>query len=297
MGAMVAPSSSQSTDSDTRLANDGMVSMGQMAEGFEVLRSNISSFVSSRINVIQNTVNQFSKSVNVQKSSQTSNFQLFSFTNTTLSIGFGVLMVVVLVLMISCCGVCTACRHASQQGYLSRVRQLLVIPDVEGETGGDEEAPHGHGMAIHRDAVVRTADDLNSNLQHSSGSFSRMPELESSPGFRDMEPWMLEDRQYGLFAGRGPWSGSGHWSGGTGHGSAYGTSSSSAFSSPLPTVRLWTARAPATHGAWATAGTGQAMASRAIASVNTLGARVNTLNRPTGRSDEEDDTFSFSTPL
>ena len=72
-------------------------------------------------------------------------------------------MVVVIVLMVSCCGVCSACRHASQQGYLSRVRQLLVMPDVEEEAGGDEETPHGHGMAIHRDAVVHAADELHPN--------------------------------------------------------------------------------------------------------------------------------------
>ena len=96
VGSMMAPSSRQSTDSDARLSSDGMVSMDQMAESFEVFRSNISSFVSSRINLIQNTVNHVSKIVNVQKSSQTSNFQLFSFNDTTLSIGFGVLMVVVI---------------------------------------------------------------------------------------------------------------------------------------------------------------------------------------------------------
>ena len=105
VGSMMTLSSSQTTDSDACLSSDGMVSMDQMTERFEILKSNISLFVSARINLIQNTVNQVSKIVNVQKSSQTSNFQLFSFNDTTLSIGFGVLMVVVVFMMVSCCGV------------------------------------------------------------------------------------------------------------------------------------------------------------------------------------------------
>ena len=301
-GALTGPASVQTAETDTTQVAEGGVSLNEVDNKMLMLHNNISRYFSSKIQVLSKTVNQMQTVNNVQQSRQDNTYQLFSVNDTNIQIGFVLILVVVMVMVAACCGVCGLGHHVRHEGYWPRVRELLRR-DHEGgphEGGGvPGVAAGGVGTETSSSPSIQPptppppsspASPASSTTPASSG----VPELVGH-GFRRMPQWQLDDNRYRLFAG-GP-AGSPEWSGGS------AASFSPSFStSPASPATLWSP--PRRWGA--TRGWQPAMEDRLATGISRLatttidindGSRVDTYIHAPRTTPEDEDSFQFNSPI
>ena len=308
-GAIAGPASVQTAETDSTQVAQGGVSVNEVDNKMLMLQNNISRYFSSKIQVLSKTINQMQTVNNVQKSRQDNTYQLFSVNDTNIQIGFALILVVVLIMMAACCGLCGVGHHVRRQGYWPRIRDLLRRDygggphDGGGASGGAPGgAPGGATGGVGTETSPTTCDrpttpsppsSSASPASSTSPASSGPPELVGH-GFRRMPQWQLDDNRYRLFAG-GP--GSPEWSGGSAASFSPSFSTSSASPATLwsPPRRWGEARGwqPATEDRRAT---GIARLATTTIDIND-GSRVDTYVHAPRTTPEDEESFQFSSPI
>ena len=309
-GALAGPASVQTAETDSTQVAQGGVSVNEVDNKIMMLQNNISRYFSSKIQVLSKTINQMQTVNNVQNSRQDNTYQLFSVNDTNIQIGFALILVVVLVMVAACCGLCGVGHHVRRQGYWPRVRELLRRDHGDGPHdgggapgGAPGDAPGGATGGVETETSSTTCDrppapsppsSPASPASSTTPASSGVPELEGH-GFRRMPQWQLDDNRYRLFAG-GP-AGSPEWSGGS------AASFSPSFStSPASPAALWS---PPT-GWRPSRGWRSATEDRPAAGISRLatttidihdGSRVDTYIHAPRTSPEDEDAFEFNSPI
>ena len=301
-GALAGPASVQTAETDSTQVAQGGVSVNEVDNKMLMLQNNISRYFSSKIQVLSKTINQMQTVNNVQQSEVVSTYQLFSVNDTNIQIGFVIILVVALVMMAACCGVCGLGHHVRREGYWPRIRELLRRDHEDGSHDGGGApgvAAGGVGTETSSTPSVRPptppppsspATPASSTSPASSGP----PELVGH-GFRRMPQWQLDDNRYRLFAG-GP-GGSPEWSGGSAASFSPSFSTSSASPATLwsPPRRWGEARGwqPATEDRRAT---GIARLATTTIDIHD-GSRVDTYVHAPRTTPEDEESFQFSSPI